>query len=270
MAYLAPKLAMDAKVDLSPAVVALTKSNFAAKKAGIITQLRDLTKGKLAADASLDDVTQLLDALEDVEMEEGRDTDPNTGLPMVGGRMTKDEEPSFAKGREFLKGKLSAEDMKACDDLMGYKANDAEETDEEKAKREAEEKKAKDEAEKKEKDGEPMTREAHDEAIRGAVAAAVKQANENQKKVRAAERAVRPYVGDLVIAADTADDVYRAALTNLGVKLDGVHPSAFPALLDAQPKPGAKPRIAQDSRPSNSTADDYSKAWPGAARIAHQ
>lgn len=267
VAYLAPKLAQDAKVDLAPHLVALTHANFPAKKKSIVEGIRSATRGKLAQDASIDDITELLDALEGVEVAEGADTDPNTGLPVP---MKKEEgqdaEPSFEKGREFLKGKLSAEDMKACDELMGYKDKPAgDESEEDKKKREEAEAKAA--ADKAAKDAEMVTKSAMDQAISTATKAATEAAIRTQKEIRNAEKAVRPYVGDLSLAFDSADDVYRHALKTLGVKVDGVHASAFPALLAAQPEPGKRrvERIAQDGAASKG----FSDRWPDAQRIGN-
>ncbi|TPJ12168.1 hypothetical protein FJW04_23225 [Mesorhizobium sp. B2-7-3] len=95
-----------------------------------------------------------------------------------------------------------------------------------------------------------------DTAIAAAVSAAVdrakREAREESAQVRAAEEAVRPYIGKLAMAHDSADAVYRTALTSLGVNIDGVHPSALPAILKAQPLPGAgqaqqPARVAMDA-----------------------
>ncbi|TIN04476.1 MAG: hypothetical protein E5Y38_04005 [Mesorhizobium sp.] len=97
-----------------------------------------------------------------------------------------------------------------------------------------------------------------------AIAAAVAQAKtevraemlKSAAEVRAAEEAVRPYIGKLAMAHDSADAVYRTALTSLGVNIDGVHPSALPAILKAQPLPGVgapkKPVVALDAAGVNS------------------
>lgn len=53
------------------------------------------------------------------------------------------------------------------------------------------------------------------------------------RALRQAEDAVRPLVGEMV-AMDSAEEVYAAALKQLGVKIDGIHPSAYPALIEAQ------------------------------------
>ena len=63
--------------------------------------------------------------------------------------------------------------------------------------------------------------------------------------VAEAERFVKPWVGELPIAMDSAESVYKKALTMQGVKgLDKIHPSAYRALLEAQPKPGVRRRDA--------------------------
>jgi hypothetical protein len=48
---------------------------------------------------------------------------------------------------------------------------------------------------------------------------------------------------------DSADQVYKTALNMLKIDIDGVHPSAYRAILKAQAKPGEnnKRAIAQDS-----------------------
>lgn len=56
------------------------------------------------------------------------------------------------------------------------------------------------------------------------------------RAIQAAEKAVFPYVGEIV-AQDSAEAVYRVALTALGVNTEGLHPSAFKPVLEAQPKP---------------------------------
>src|SRR6185437_10334595 len=76
MVALKPKLAQDAKIDLSPILVNLTAKNFKEKKPAVVAGIKKLTKGKLAEDASIDDVIKLVDALEDNEVMEGADTDP--------------------------------------------------------------------------------------------------------------------------------------------------------------------------------------------------
>jgi len=62
---------------------------------------------------------------------------------------------------------------------------------------------------------------------------------EHEDRIRAqmrdlaqAREAVRPLVGAVSLAMDSAEDVYKFALKHVGVKFDGVHASAFPALIE--------------------------------------
>ncbi len=66
--------------------------------------------------------------------------------------------------------------------------------------------------------------------------------------IRDAERAVRPFIGDLAVAQDSAAAVYRLALDHLKVDLAGVHPSAYPALLRlaADRATAVSPRVGLD------------------------
>ena len=258
MIALKPKLAQDAKIDLAPALVGLTDKNFKTKKASIVTAIKDGTKGKLAQDASIDDVIELVDALEKVESVEGADTDPNSGLPIV----ANPDDTSMDAGNEelkaFLTGKLSEEDIaKACALASPTGAADEDETEEEKKKREAEEaQRAQDDAD---KTKDMVTKPAMDAAIKAAVKSANETAAKTQREIRDAERAVRPYIGDLAMAHDSAAAVYRTALSSLGVKdVEKIDASAYPALLAAQPIPGTGKKVA---------AKSFGERFPGADRI---
>ena len=70
---------------------------------------------------------------------------------------------------------------------------------------------------------------------------------EHQSRLRAAERFVRPWVGDLP-AMDSEEQIHRAACDVLGIKHAGVHPSALSVLIERTPKPGE-----QASRPARKT-----------------
>jgi hypothetical protein len=97
-------------------------------------------------------------------------------------------------------------------------------------------------------------------AVKAAEAATIKRLND----ISDAKEVAHAYVGKLSIAFDSAESVYRTALETLGVKVDGIHPSAFRAVLEAQPKPGAAPiRIAQDS----AIPVDFASAFPNAGRL---
>lgn len=119
-----------------------------------------------------------------------------------------------------------------------------------------------------------VTKGAMDAAVRAGVDDALARDRLRQQAFREAERVSRPWVGDLNLALDeaqTADDVYRITLVALGVPgLDAIHPSAYRAILEMQPKPGAAPardgspvRLAMDS----AGARGFAERFPGAQRI---
>lgn len=216
LAHVIPKLANDQKIDVSAALVGVTAENFKAKRATIIEAVGKAAKGKLAADAKLDGLEDVLVALDGVEVQEAMDEE--------------DDEDEAKK-------KKKAED-------------DAEEEKEKKAAEDAE----------KDDDEDKVDKKAMDSAIATAVSKAKTEVRAEMLKtaadIRIAEEAVRPYIGKLAMAHDSADAVYRTALTSLGVDIDGVHPSALPAILKAQPLPGAgqvqQPRVAMDAAGVNS------------------
>jgi hypothetical protein len=81
--------------------------------------------------------------------------------------------------------------------------------------------------------------------------------------IREAERIVRPYVGEIAVAMDSAASVLKFALDSLGVDVEGVHPSAYAAILNAQPKPGdakatPKTRLGTDA----AAAKDFDARYP--------
>jgi uncharacterized protein len=113
-----------------------------------------------------------------------------------------------------------------------------------------------------------VTRVAMDAAIAEAARKATADALSTANAIRDAERAVRPYVGDLAMAHDSAEAVYRTALTTLGVNVEGVHASAFPTILGMQrkasdPAPKAKPTLAQDAKADAA----YAERFPHATRL---
>lgn len=233
MVHLKPKMASDAKIDIDPAFAGITSKNFAASYGNIANAVKTATKGKLAQDADLDlgELVELLEAVQEVVP----DDEPAA-----------DETPANGTKRDFLKGKLSAEDMKAWDEMDdGAEAMDEKEDDEDKK----DEKKADDEKE------ETVTKKAMDAAISRAVKLAQDAAIRTNREVRDAEEIVRPYVGKLAMAHDSAEGVYRTALSAMGVdtsEFGGLPASALKAVLKAQKVPGTvevvKTSLAMDSK----------------------
>lgn len=125
---------------------------------------------------------------------------------------------------------------------------DDSETEEEKKEREAKEKAAKDEEDKKEKE-----KMANDSRL--AMDAAIKGVEARFTALRQAERDVRPVVGEL--ACDSAEEVYRTALKQLGCDDHATLPaSALSSVFKAYARPAA---MAQDSAPHIMSGDTKSE-----------
>ncbi len=110
------------------------------------------------------------------------------------------------------------------------------------------------------------------DSVNAAIKAATDTERKNQRAIREAERVVRPLVGEMSIAFDSADEVYKNALTMLGVKdADKIHPSAYPQLLDMcrqtrQHNSSASP-IAADMAMDEGDDSSYQEMFPEADHI---
>lgn len=219
--YLKPKLATDAKLDVLPMFAGITAKTWKADKAKIKLALdKALPKGSplLAKDADIADVVDMLDQLDEMVDQ----VDDATVTPAVDPAVVVDADP------------------------------DAETEDEKKerlAKRAAAKAKADADA-----TGGTISKPAMDAAIATAVAKVAADTElatvTRMRAIQEAERTVRPWIGELAIAQDSADKVYKFALDTLGVETKDVHPSAYRAVLIVQPKPGdptPRTRVALDS-----------------------
>lgn len=116
-----------------------------------------------------------------------------------------------------------------------------------------------------------VTQDAMNAAIKAATTAATKAALSQAREINDAQKFVRPWVGDIAIACDSATDVFGAALKALGVKnVEKIHPSAYRTILENMPRPGDRSsehrqssHVAMDA----AVADDYDKMFPDAGRI---
>jgi 8-oxo-dGTP pyrophosphatase MutT (NUDIX family) len=281
-----PLLAKDAKVDLMPTFKAINSKNFDPKT--IRLALDKALAGKLAKDTTLDSVNSLLDRLDGKK--EGSDAELNdaeaSAMQNAATLAAPPPDTTADNGMENMKGFLRSKGMgeddinAACDMVMPKPATDESDKDEDEKKDDA----AKDAADpdKDEKDSkdmskdDPVSKPAMDAAIKVAAAETAKKVRAEviaeQNAIRAAEIAVRPWVGNLAMAFDSAEQVYAKALEIQGVDVKGVHPSAYPALLNLCEKPGAKPtkRIAEDTGlgMDESSVGEFNKMFPGASRIS--
>ena len=240
--YLMPKLAKDAQIDLKPILAGVNAKNFTAKKPDIIAGLTTATKGKLAKDASIEDVKALLDQLDVGAADDDMDDEPDAV----------DADPMAAL-REHLKGiGASDDDIEKAVGFASPRATD--ETPEEKAAREKKEAEAAatGTAADTEKEPEMVDKKAMDAALKLAKKQAEDATMKRLNDIRIAERAVEPLIGKPAVALDSADKIYAAALNAHDVKTEGVDPSAFPSMVDmlvkskAAARPG-QPLVAQDA-----------------------
>jgi hypothetical protein len=107
-----------------------------------------------------------------------------------------------------------------------------------------------------------------DEAQRMANDAAAKAGNAAVARVNAlheARDAVKPLVG--VVALDSAEAVYRFALEKEGVALDGVHASAYAALVRERVSRKSAAPVKTETSVSADAATAVSKALPGIGRF---
>jgi len=284
-AYLKPKLAADAQIDLKSVLLGTTASNWPEAKPVIARRLMAAAAGKLAQDASMEDVHGFLDSLdregEDADIPEGLTGDPdpedtNSGIDEdMDEEEKKKKEAKDKKARDMKAAKdKAAKDKAAKDkkarDMKAAKDRRAEDDDYEDdmmdAGDEAEEDETPEERAVKMREG--RDRKARDKkAMDAAIGVALAQDRARQSAVREAERIVRPYIGDLAIAQDTAEDVFRFALNTLGISVNGVHPDAYKHILLAQPKPGddrrSSPPLANDSAATKSIEERF----PGFYRL---
>ena len=268
LAHLKPRLAADSKFDLNPILAGVTAKNWLAQKAVILQAI----KPQLAADADLDAMHKLMDSLDepvakdddDTAMDEPVDKDAPAADPVadpepepMDPNVTVDEPDSKAevlalldKLRELLSPAAAADAPPAVApvdaDLVAKDGDDE------------------DDADKKEKPM-PFTKAAMDSAISKAVKDAEAKTVARMRGAAEAEEVIKPYVGKLALSFDSAEGVYKAALETLSVNVKGLHPSAFRAVLEAQPKPANGPRlIASDA---SLKAASVAEQFPGLAAL---
>ena len=286
-AWLPPKLASDAKVDLSAILLGTTTQNWVDAKPLIVRRLREATVGKLAKDASLDEIHGLLDRLDGEAAEERAGEDEAETEEEKKARMDRRAEDKAARDRKAARDAATPEerkrmeeedraadrkrardadpDMETEDEFKARmdkraadkkardgKARDAE-TAEEKEKRERDEKKRRE-------DERAEDKRANDQAIETALTAE----RQKQADLRAAEKACRPLTGELALAQDSAEALYRLALDYAGVKHAGIHASALPTMVEM-----AKERRSNGVRPlaADAAPKDFAARHPNVARI---
>jgi 8-oxo-dGTP pyrophosphatase MutT (NUDIX family) len=271
MAFLQPRMAADAAAafNLDTILAGVKRKNWLEKKPGIIAAI----KPHLAQDADLGQIVELLDKLDST-------TPDNDDVA------TDEPDPKCAQILDMLRGKISDEDLAQVQAALSAPAaapaapaatddNDTPALDEPvqtpgaaTANPKTDVNKAAVPGANDDKD-EKVDKAAMDKAIKLAVDATARDTEAKTiarlRAISEAEEAVKPYVGKIV-AQDSADAVYKAALELLKVDVKGVHPSAYRHILAAQPKPGeTKPNLASDS--AITPPSDMSECFPNADRL---
>ncbi|MGH7058317.1 MAG: DUF2213 domain-containing protein, partial [Acetobacteraceae bacterium] len=164
----------------------------------------------------------------------------------------------------------SEEEMKERHEREAKDARDRRAKDARRAHDESEEerKERKEKEERERREAEDRRRASDKAAMDAAINAALAGERKRHVDIREAERVVRPWIGELTMAQDSAEAVYRLALESLGVDVKGVHPSAYRAILQVQPKPGDRPasaRLAMDAAGES----DFAKRFPNLAAVRH-
>lgn len=280
-AFLYGKLAQDSELDLTPLFSGVTAENYAEMVPEVAAGISRLARGHLAQGAKLDGLREVLLAMDTCAMDEDEDEEDKKKA-----EDDWDDEEDKKKQKEAEDRRRAADAAETDEEKkvrMDRRARDKkawdaseEETDEEKERRMAArgDKRAKDKSMGRDEltllRDEPRVRAADIKiAVDSAVSMALDGARKQHVAFREAERAVRPYVGEIAVekfTCDSADAVYATALKMRGVETKGVHPSAYPAMLKMLSLAGAraeKSTYAQDAAASA----DFNTRHPEVARI---
>lgn len=230
-AYLKPKLAQDKQLpDLKKVLLPVNAKEFVKQKAKLAQDIQLLVKPVLAADADLTDLAQVIDAFCD-DPESSQDED-----------MTAMDSPA-AEIMAMCKGKLSDEECAKIDALLKQIGTPAAmDTDPD-------------------KDDDKVDKKAMDAALKATEAVTIKRMND----IHTAEKEVRPLVGEITVAMDSAEAVYKFALEHRKQDLTDVHPSAYRSIVKMLINmPSSTPTIALD----HTAQADLSKKYKNADRYA--
>lgn len=273
-AFLAPRLAADAKVDLATILADVNAKNFRTAKTGIARRLTLATDGKLVTGADLKDLPFALDAMEgcatakddDLDAMDSDDDDPEK-------KAAKD-----AKKAEDAEEEEAREAAQEAEDARRAKDGEPDETDEDKTKREAKQagdrKKARDKKRARDAAGGSADPEGprgekggiDQKAMDAALAKTRRDTIAEMQAMDQARRDVEPHVGKLTDQFDTASEIYRFALDSAGVEAADGTPLATLRTMVGMIKPNdgeAAPDFAMDA----AGRDDFNKRFPGAARF---
>ena len=201
---LTSKLAADAMPNLGTILAGVTAENWKNKKAGILAAI----KPKLATDADLEGLVNLLDTLDGESDGEESDDDEPIATDEPGDPL----QEILALLKQLVAGKTAEDEFPPEKEKIVEKEPD---------------------------------KKAMDAALKAVEQATVERMN----AIREAERIVRPHIGELATAMDSAAAVFKLALDAAKIDLAGVPESAYGAMIKMLPPPGGAPKVhvAMDS-----------------------
>ena len=284
-AYLTPKLAKDAKLpDLKAILLGTTAKNWEKKKPEIEAAIVRATKGILAQDAEVH-IHEHLDGAGAEAPDDVAPADPGGAAGAVPGQEDDNvgtDDDLAAKVQQLLQGQIDDNDLAIIlHALKSVKQPDADaggaaggggepnggaaaDTDNiapslDKpglAKGPAMDSKT------------PVTKVAMDKAIATAVEDAIQKTTDRLNARDAAKTFVRPWVGDIAVAMDSAPEVFKFALEQMGEDVKDIRPSAFKALLSKIPKPGEQQQPQHQHIAMDASGDKaYLDRFPNANRL---
>jgi hypothetical protein len=217
-------------------------------------------KPKLAADTAIVNISALVRGVKSATLAQDSARIIKDVKAKYKGKLAQDIDLDAAELAEIIETAASNE---PDEDETALDEDDQreDESDEDYKKRMDAKKPAEDEDDTDEKDD--VSKTAMDSAIKVASAKVERDTIAKMNAIRIAEKEVAPFIGE-VVAQDSADAVYKLALDHAKVDLDGVHPSAYRALVKLLPThKEATPRIAQDA----STAKSFAERFPTASKM---
>jgi 8-oxo-dGTP pyrophosphatase MutT (NUDIX family) len=276
-AFLKPKLAMDAQINLHGALATFEPKKFKASTPDFVAALKKSLKGKLAQDGDLvgviEGVEKLMASIDgDKTVEDGAVTDdPDAD---VGGT---EDDTTMDGGTEAIAAYLKSKGV-PDDVIAGMPGNKPPAEDSDDIEGETPEMKAARLAKQGAKDGlEPDAGKGKDKpdfVSKGAMDAALKEVERStiarMNEVAEAKAHVKPIVGELSMAFDSAEGVYRQAFKMQDRDVSKIKGSgaveALRQMWDMIPNQNSRtvrPAIAQDSE----TVDDFAKTFPNMAKV---
>lgn len=251
-------LAMDGKpIDLGPLVEGVTAKNFKSRIPAIVLGFK-----RVAKDADIEDVAEVIEALAEILPPEQEAEVKEAVEGAEGGEVNDDEDD--AELRAMLKAKgLSDEEIDRICAMTATPAAAADEKD-----KPEDTKKAMDAAIKAATKG-MVSKTAMDAEIARACADAIAATTAHINGIADARRRVAPWVGELAMDFDSVEAVERKACDVLGIAHKGKHPDALMDIISARPKAGersreAAPRTAMDAAAAKSFDERF-----GTSRIGH-